>query len=157
MVLFRKKRRARPLSNRTARQRKVMIHKTLERKRQHKLKREKLIKQARLSKLKKKKVTCIEKIKKENRVYLNLKRKYFDAILSGIKTEEYRDKTPYYWARIGCKISTLEYIWFINGMSKQSDHMLIKFERLIDDDHKYVLKLGDIVSTDRHEIRAMMI
>ena len=90
-ILSRKKRHARPISNRTARQRKVMFHKTLARKRQHKLQREKHIKQVRLSKLNKKKVTCIEnqkKIKKENRAYLNLKRKYFDDILSGIETED---------------------------------------------------------------------
>ena len=153
-ILSRKKGHARPRSNRTQRQQKVMFNKTLKRNRQHKLKRQTLMKKAvkaRWSKLKKK------KIMKENRVYLNLKRKYFDLILSGIKTKEYRDKTPYYWTRIGSKISMVKYIWFINGMSKQSDHMLIKFEGLINDDHKYVLKLGDIVSIDRTEIRSLMI
>ena len=48
-----------------------------------------------------------------------------------------------------------------NGMKKDSDHMLVKFEGLINDDDesntKYVLKLGRIISTDRNEILSMMI
>ena len=101
------------------------------------------------------------KIQKENRLYLNLKRVYFDRILSGKKTKEYRDRTRYYWTRIGSRVSKLKYIWFINGMKKGSDHMLVKFEGLTNDDDKsntqYVLKLGRIISTDKNEIHSMMI
>jgi hypothetical protein len=95
------------------------------------------------------------KIKKEI-LYLNIKAKWFNRIWAGIKTREYRDKTSYYDSRIGRKLHSIRYIWFMNGMNTNANQMLVEFNGLDDQDlysnYQYVLKLGNIVSVDTHEI-----
>lgn len=36
-------------------------------------------------------------------LYLPIKKQWFDLIKAGIKTEEYRDDTPYYQSRLICQ------------------------------------------------------
>ena len=89
-------------------------------------------------------------------MYLNLEAKYFDEILEGDKTSEYRDRTYHYHSRIGDKIHLIKYIWFMNGMNTNSRQMLVEFQGLDNQDPRskkeYVLKLGRIVSVDPQKI-----
>ena len=57
-------------------------------------------------------------------LHLNLKRKWFDMILSGEKKEEYRDIKPYWTKRFNnfC----FETITFSNGYSKNRDQFEIE-------------------------------
>ena len=89
-------------------------------------------------------------------LYLNLETEYFDEILEGDKTSEYRDRTCHYHSRIGTKTHLIKYIWFMNGMNTNSRQMLVEFQGLdsLDPRNKreYVLKLGRIVSVDPPKI-----
>ena len=87
-----------------------------------------------------------------NILYLNLEAEYFNEIIEGVKTSEYRDRTCHYHSRIGTKTHLIKYIWFMNGMNTNSRQMLVEFQGLDSTDprstHEYVLKLGRIVSVD---------
>ena len=89
-------------------------------------------------------------------LYLNLETEYFDEILEGDKTSEYRDRTIYYHSRIGTKTHLIKYIWFMNGMNTNSRQMLVEFQGLDSQDprsrREYVLKLGRIVTLDPKKI-----
>ena len=74
-------------------------------------------------------------------LHLNLKRKWFDMIQSGIKDVEYREVKPY-WTRIfgnedGIKIKGKFYnpkdilICFSNGYSKDRDHFYCKLKGVV--------------------------
>ena len=86
-------------------------------------------------------------------LHLNLKRKWFDMILYGDKTEEYRDIKPYWTTRLVGK--TPDYIRFRNGYSRDAHSMLVKCISLqrkygkaewgaVEGKPYYVLKLGAI-------------
>lgn len=76
---------------------------------------------------------------KEDILFLTLKKKWYDLILSGVKKEEYREIKPYWISRL-CKhymeIRTLKHalpipfkhVCFTNGYSKKSPRMLVKCE-----------------------------
>lgn len=97
---------------------------------------------------------------KKNILYLNLKRKWFIRIFLGIKRREYRDKNCYWYSRIGRRLHIIRYIWFMNGMHTNAKQMLVEFNGLDDQDpysnYKYVLKLGNIVSVQPHEIARLV-
>ena len=59
-------------------------------------------------------------------LHLNLYRKYFDAIVNGTKTIEYRKKTDY-WKK---RIENREYdiIKFRNGYAKDAPTMLVEYK-----------------------------
>ena len=58
-------------------------------------------------------------------LHLNLYRKYFDAIVNGTKTIEYRDKTDYWKKRIeGRKYDIIK---FRNGYAKDAPTMLVEY------------------------------
>lgn len=54
-------------------------------------------------------------------IILPIKKKYFDMIKSGIKTEEYRELKPYYKSRFKeFEFNKLSVVKFRNGYSKDS-------------------------------------
>ena len=58
-------------------------------------------------------------------LHLNLYRKYFDAIVDGTKTIEYRKKTDYWKKRIEDR--KYDYIQFRNGYAKVAPTMLVEY------------------------------
>lgn len=89
---------------------------------------------------------------------LTLKKKWFDMILSGEKTEEYREIKSYWISRLmtGNDFKDIEYIRFTNGYSKDAPTFLIYCKHIemaegrpewgAEPNTKYfVLKLGCII------------
>jgi len=58
-------------------------------------------------------------------LHLNLYRKYFDAIVNGTKTIEYRKKTDYWKKRIEDR--GYDIIKFRNGYAKDAPTMLVEY------------------------------
>ena len=58
-------------------------------------------------------------------LHLNLYRKYFDAIVNGTKTIEYRKKTDYWKKRIEDR--EYDIIKFRNGYAKNAPTMLVEY------------------------------
>ena len=85
-------------------------------------------------------------IKKLKILYLNLYRKYFDAIVNGTKTIEYRDKTDYWKKRIEGK--QYDIIKFRNGYAKDAPTMLVEYNGY-DITDRYEIKLGKILGVDK--------
>jgi len=104
-------------------------------------------------------------------LHLNLKRKWFDMILSGEKKEEYRDRTQYWekrlikrYSTIGWPYTTVGFNWidaiiFSNGYAKNRDQFTIEFKGAVIREGKeewgaekgkkyFVLKLGDVIHTN---------
>ena len=79
-------------------------------------------------------------------LYLNLYRKYFDAIVNGTKTIEYRDKTDYWKKRIEGK--EYDIIKFRNGYAKDAPTMLVEYNGY-DITDRYEIKLGKILGVDK--------
>ena len=79
-------------------------------------------------------------------LHLNLYRKYFDAIVNGTKTIEYRDKTDYWKRRIEGK--EYDIIKFRNGYAKDAPTMLVEYNGY-DITDRYEIKLGKILGVDK--------
>ena len=86
-------------------------------------------------------------------LHLNLYRKYFDAIVDGTKTIEYRDKTDYWKKRIEGR--EYDIIKFRNGYAKDAPTMLAEYKgykEVIRTGHgngvEYELKLGKIIEVN---------
>jgi len=84
-----------------------------------------------------------------NILTLTLKRQYFDEILSGEKTIEYRDITSYWTPRLENK--DYDTILFRNGYNVTSPTMTVEYKGLtIDRDtqpNRYALLLGTVLET----------
>jgi hypothetical protein len=82
-------------------------------------------------------------------LHLNLYRKYFDQILEGKKTTEYREVTPYWSKRLEGRY--YDVIQFRNGYRKDAPEMLVEFKGMgIDSDvqgARYAIELGEILET----------
>lgn len=70
-------------------------------------------------------------------LHLNLKKKWFDMILSGEKTEEYREIKPYWEKRLFHKLypkimqfRDYDYVVFSNGYSKTARKMKFKVSEI---------------------------
>ncbi|WP_198553811.1 hypothetical protein [Tenacibaculum sp. Bg11-29] len=106
----------------------------------------------------------------DNTLHLNLKRKWFDMILKGIKTEEYRDIKPFwdkrFWHLFPQEIKgetfypIVDTITFSNGYSKTRSQFVIELKSLkkrtgienwgANKDVKYyVFELGKIIKAGR--------
>jgi len=93
----------------------------------------------------------------EKILHLNLKKKWFDMIAKGIKTEEYRDIKPYWAKRLKDFLikKPFDYIIFKNGYTKDCPEMKVellgiefgisKAEWSDMQEKCYVLKLGKII------------
>ena len=79
-------------------------------------------------------------------LHLNLYRKYFDAILKGEKTIEYRDITPYWSKRLENR--HYDVIQFRNGYAKVAPVMTVEYKGMYTSDSQYALVLGDILETE---------
>ena len=75
-------------------------------------------------------------------LHLNLYRKYFDEIASGIKTIEYRDITPYWIKRLSNK--NYDYIYFRNGYSKDAPMMLVEYKG-VTITNQFEITLGEVL------------
>ena len=78
-------------------------------------------------------------------LHLNLYRKYFDAIVNGTKTIEYRDKTDYWKKRIEGR--EYDIIKFRNGYAKDAPTMLVEYSGY-DITDRYEIKLGKIIEVN---------
>ena len=78
-------------------------------------------------------------------LHLNLYRKYFDAILNGEKTIEYRDITPYWSKRLECR--HYDVIQFRNGYAKVAPVMIVGHKGMDVDDGRYAIQLGKILES----------
>ena len=106
----------------------------------------------------------------KNTLHLNLKKKWFDMILSGEKKEEYRDISNYWIKRIKEQsVNRLEpfkhfdTITFSNGYSKNRPQFEIKLKNIRvgfgnpdwganTESQYFVLELGEIISSFNHKI-----
>lgn len=95
-------------------------------------------------------------------LHLNLKKKWFDMILSGEKKEEYRELKPYWAERLKNKVlsefKSFDTITFKNGYQKNAPEMVVQLNYITiglglqtwgaeEDVKYYVLSLGEILST----------
>ena len=80
-------------------------------------------------------------------LHLNLYRKYFDAIVNGTKTIEYRKKTDYWKKRIEGR--EYDIIKFRNGYAKDAPIMIVEYKGTVVDDlyGTYAIKLGNVLKT----------
>ena len=106
----------------------------------------------------------------ENTIHLNLKRKWFDMILSGEKIEEYRDIKPFYDKRFEALFPTIirnevyypiiDSITFSNGYAKDRPQFVVKIKEIEKNIGKtfwgaelgkryYVFHLGEILKVGR--------
>lgn len=98
-----------------------------------------------------------------NTLHLNLKRKWFDMILSGQKKEEYRELKPYWdnrlvnWTDDRGTLKSFDTITFSNGYSKNRDQFVIECSSLCVREGNpkwgatkgqdyYVIELGNIIT-----------
>jgi hypothetical protein len=86
-------------------------------------------------------------LKHKKVLHLNLYRKYFDQIRSGIKRYEYRSMTPYWTKRL--KGKDYDYILFRNGYGKHRPYMVVAYKGLgkgyFNGLQVWAIKLGKIV------------
>ena len=78
-------------------------------------------------------------------LHLNLYRKYFDAILNGTKTIEYRDITPYWSRRLEGR--HYDVIKFRNGYAKVAPEMIVQYKGIDIDEGKYAIHLGKVLES----------
>ena len=78
-------------------------------------------------------------------LHLNLYRKYFDAIVNGTKTIEYRDKTDYWKKRIEGR--EYDIIKFRNVYTKNAPTMLVEYKGY-NIGKEYELKLGKVTEVN---------
>ena len=80
-------------------------------------------------------------------LHLNLYRKYFDAILNGTKTIEYRDITPYWSKRLESR--HYDVIKFRNGYAKIAPEMVVEYKGMGIDDGRYAIQfqLGKVLES----------
>ena len=76
-------------------------------------------------------------------LHLTLIKKWFDLILSGKKTKEYRDIKPYWTKRLVGK--EFEEIHFKNGYSKNAPFMRVEWKDMKKEKGKYVILLGKVL------------
>ena len=78
-------------------------------------------------------------------LHLNLYRKYFDQILKGEKTTEYREVTPYWSKRLEGR--HYDVIKFRNGYRKDAPEMVVEYKGMYVSDSEYAIVLGNILET----------
>lgn len=76
-------------------------------------------------------------------LHLTLHRCWFDAIASGVKTEEYRDKTPYWCKRL--LGGTYDEVRFRNGYASDAPMMRVECLWIMEEEERFVIRLGKIL------------
>lgn len=82
-------------------------------------------------------------------LHLTLHKKWFDEIVSGKKTREYREVKPYWTKRLVGR--EYDEIWFRNGYSKNAPFMRIEYLGYIEENNEYVISLGKILELKNYE------
>ena len=72
-------------------------------------------------------------------------RKYFDQILKGEKTTEYREVTSYWSKRLEGRY--YDVIKFRNGYRKDAPEMVVEYKGMYISDSEYAIVLGNILET----------
>ena len=90
----------------------------------------------------------------KNRIlHLNLFREYFNQIVEGTKTIEYRKKTDYWKKRIENR--EYDYIQFRNGYAKIAPTMLVEYNGykvgFNGIGEEYQIKIGKIIEVNNYE------
>ncbi len=93
-------------------------------------------------------------------LHLNLRRKWFDMILSRVKKEEYRDIKVYWIKRVvkAC-VEKTEKVTFSNGYTWNRDQFVIELKRIyvgkgkeewgaVPGKYYYIFELGNIISSN---------
>ncbi len=95
-----------------------------------------------------------------NTLHLTIKKQWFDMILSGVKTEEYREIKPYYNLRlIGKRYDT---VVFRNGYARDAPSLTIELKAIrfgtgnpkwgaVPNRKYFVLYLGKIINTKKSD------
>jgi hypothetical protein len=107
----------------------------------------------------------------KNTLHLNLKKQWFDMILSGEKKEEYRDLSTYWETRLinfifdqVTEFKKFDTITFSNGYAKDRPQFIIKLKNIRIDFGKpiwganpkfeyFVLELGEIVQSNKSNVK----
>jgi len=76
-------------------------------------------------------------------LYLTLHKKWFDMIAGCEKTEEYRDRKPYWIKRLRGK--RFDVIHFRNGYRPTSRIMMVECLGIEENGGEFVIKLGEIL------------
>lgn len=76
---------------------------------------------------------------------LNLHREFFDAILDGSKTIEYRDNSPFWQKRLRGKSFT--HVRFRNGYLKNAPEAIVVLKKIVERADVFEIHLGKIVET----------
>jgi len=90
-------------------------------------------------------------------LHLTLKKKWFDMIASGEKSEEYRELKPYWHKRLN---KSYDVIQFRNGYAKDAPRITVELREIMtglgiipwgapEGEPVYILKLGKIISTNK--------
>jgi hypothetical protein len=86
----------------------------------------------------------------DKKLILTLKKIYFDAILSGTKTEEYRGIKPWSISRLWRNGKSIVYssVIFKNGYRKNAPVMEVEFKKCIRDEKKgiFIISLGKVLN-----------
>ena len=79
-------------------------------------------------------------------LYLTLYREYFDQIRSGLKTEEYRDRSKYWIARLRNKC--YDFVFFRNGYGRNRPWIICECRgiRELEVRDMFAVSLGKIVA-----------
>lgn len=83
-------------------------------------------------------------------LFLILKREYFDQIIQGTKTVEYRDHTPFYTSRLirDGKYRNFKTVVFQEGYHKETRRMTVKIKKIILFNGIFEIHLGKITERD---------
>jgi len=94
----------------------------------------------------------MDKITKRNELHLTLHRRFFDEIVKGTKTIEYREIKPYWTKRIEGRRYNV--IVFRNGYQPDAPTMVIEYKGYRTDKRngRYCLKLGRILSLRNYSV-----
>jgi len=89
-------------------------------------------------------------------LHLTLKKKWFDLILSGEKTIEYRERKPYWNRRFWKgKIKQYDAIRFVNGYGRDKPTMIIELQGCHIGDFEgkecWCLRLGKILEVKKYD------
>jgi len=78
---------------------------------------------------------------------LTLHREYFDLILAGAKTREFRKNTPHYRSRIRDSHGVVKHdrIKFTNGYGKHRPWMIVELRDVTETEEMFTLYLGKIL------------
>lgn len=77
-------------------------------------------------------------------LHLTLYKKWFSLIFIGEKTEEYRERKPYWDKRLSGRHYDL--IYFTNGYGRTRPHMTVECKGIRKETGRYVISLGKVLS-----------